>query len=217
LILYFAYGRRHSALARSRNGQAEEPAKGADGMVIKTLLMILCLVGMMAPMARGQQPPPPDAERLRKMVEIVNRPVVYSVPGMDQVTVRKDLVYTKSDDPNVKMDLYLPPGLKPGEKRPAVLFLHGGAPTQYRPKEWGFFQIPPLKDSVDRFVVESLVRGVPLTLLFHPDAPHAFDNQIDDDRTRKIVQETVESMQWLFSSIPTGHNWVVSVITPNCV
>jgi acetyl esterase/lipase len=268
-------------------------------------------------------------ERIRKMAEMVNRPVVYSVPGMDQVTVRKDLVYMPSDDPNVRMDLYLPPGLKTGERRPAVLFVHGGAPPQYRPKEWGFFQswgrlvaasgmvgvtftyrqafpqtvtldsaadvaaaiayvrdhadtlgidperlalavyssggpmlspylhgapssircalafypfldirqwaafqshetpetlerfspivqiatgpgrltplfvtqggkdeIPTLKDSVDRFVAEALVRGVPLTFLFHPDAPHAFDNQIDDDRTREIVKTAVEFLRW---------------------
>jgi acetyl esterase/lipase len=266
---------------------------------------------------------------------LVNKPVVYTVPGMDQVRVRKDLAYKKSDDPNMKMDVYSPPGLAAGEKRPAVIFIHGGAPTQYRPKEWGFFQswgrlvaasgmvgvtftyrqgfpksvtldsasdvadavawvranagdlgvdkdrlcliaysaggpmlspflrgapdyvrcavgfyvfmdirqsdayrtretpetlrrfspivqisegagrftplflaqggkdeIPTLKDSVDRFVAEALVRGVPLTFLFHPDAPHAFDNQLTDDRTREIVRSAVEFMQWHLGLIP---------------
>ena len=98
-----------------------------------------------------------DAERLRRMAEMVNRPVVYSVPGMDQVTVRKDLVYTPSDDPNVRMDVYQPPGLKTGERRPAVLFVHGGAPTQFRPKEWGFFQ------SWGRLVAASGLVGVTFT------------------------------------------------------
>jgi acetyl esterase/lipase len=270
-----------------------------------------------------------DDERIRRMAEMVNRPVVHAVPGMDQVTVRKDLVYTKSFDPNVRMDVYQPPGLQAGERRPAVLFVHGGAPTAFRPKEWGFFQswgrlvaasgmvgvtftyrqgfprtvtldsaadvaaaiayvreqaedlgidaerlalaayssggpmlspylhgapaclrcalafypfldirhsdafqasetpetldrfspivqiaagsgrftplfvtqggkdeIPTLKDSVDRFVAEALVRGVPLTFLYHPDAPHAFDNQLDDDRTREIVKAAVEFLRW---------------------
>ncbi len=98
-----------------------------------------------------------DDERIRKMAEMVNRPVVYSVPGMDQVTVRKDLVYMPSDDPNVRMDLYLPPGLAAGETRPAVLFVHGGAPPQYRPKEWGFFQ------SWGRLVAASGMVGVTFT------------------------------------------------------
>lgn len=297
---------------------------------MKILMLALCLIGAMASAARGEdQAPPPSPERLRQMAELVNKPVVYTVPGMDQVQVRKDLVYKKSDDPNVKMDVYTPPGLAAGEKRPAVIFIHGGAPTQYRPKEWGFFQswgrlvaasgmvgvtftyrqgypktvtldsasdvadavayvranadtlgidkdrlclaaysaggpmlspflrgapdyvrcvvgfyvfmdirqsdayrasekeetlrrfspivqisegkgrftplflaqggkdeIPTLKGSVDRFVDEALVRGVPLTFLFHPDAPHAFDNQLTDDRTRELVREAVEFMKW---------------------
>ena len=45
-------------------------------------------------------------------------------------------------------------------------------------------------------MAEALVRGVPLTFLYHPDAPHAFDNQIDDDRTREIVKAAVEFLQW---------------------
>jgi acetyl esterase/lipase len=243
--------------------------------------------------------------------------------------VRKDLVYEKTSDPNVRMDVYSPPGHAAGETRPAVIFIHGGAPTQYRPKEWGFFQswgrlvaasgmvgvtftyrqgfpktvtldsasdvadaiayvranagslgvdkerlaliayssggpmlspflrgapdyircvvgfyvfmdirqseafrtseteetlrrfspivqisegtgrftplflaqggkdeIPTLKDSVDRFVAEALVRGVPLTFLYHPGAPHAFDNQIDDDRTREIVRGALDFLKW---------------------
>jgi acetyl esterase/lipase len=303
-------------------------------IAMKILMLALCFVAAMASASRGEEPPP-SPERLRQMAELVNKPVVYTVPGMDQVQVRKDLVYKKSDDPNVKMDLYTPPGLAKGEKRPAVIFIHGGAPTQYRPKEWGFFQswgrlvaasgmvgvtftyrqgfpktvtldsasdvadaiayvranadslgvdkdrlclaaysaggpmlspflrgapdsircvvgfyvfmdirqseayrtsekedtlrrfsaivqisegkgrftplflaqggkdeIPTLKDSVDRFVAEALVRGVPLTFLFHPDAPHAFDNQLTDERTREIVRGAVEFLKWHLGITP---------------
>ena len=38
-------------------------------------------------------------------------PVVYKVPGMDKVKVVENLKYTKSDDPNILMDVYLPPDL----------------------------------------------------------------------------------------------------------
>ena len=303
-------------------------------IAMKILMLALCFVAAMASASRGEEPPP-SPERIRQMAELVNKPVVYSVPGMDQVQVRKDLVYKRTDDPNVRMDIYTPPGLAAGEKRPAVIFIHGGAPTQFRPKEWGFFQswgrlvaasgmvgvtftyrqgypqtttldsasdvaeaiawvranagdlgvdedrlgliaysgggpmlspflrgvpehlrcivglyvfmdirqseafrtseteetlrrfspivqisegkgrftplflaqggkdeIPTLKDSVERFVAEALVRGVPLTFLFHPDAPHAFDNQLADDRTREIVRGAVEFMKWHLGLTP---------------
>ena len=45
--------------------------------------------------------------------------------------------YTSTDDPNVLMDFYLPPDTSQTEKRPAVIFIHGGVKTQYTPKDWG--------------------------------------------------------------------------------
>jgi acetyl esterase/lipase len=58
---------------------------------------------------------------------------------MDKVKVVQNLKYTNSDDPNILMDVYLPPDVKPGEKRPAVIFIHGGVKTEYTPKDWGIF------------------------------------------------------------------------------
>lgn len=72
--------------------------------------------------------------------ELVNTPVVYSVPGMDQVKVRKDLNYKGNDaHPLLKMDVYIPPGLGLTDRRPAVIFIHGGTGTEHRPKDWGFY------------------------------------------------------------------------------
>jgi hypothetical protein len=73
-------------------------------IAIKILMLVLCLIAAMAPVVRGEEDPPPSPERLRQMAEMVNRPVVYKVPGMDQVKVRKDLVYKQTDDPNLSMD-----------------------------------------------------------------------------------------------------------------
>src|SRR5438067_11425567 len=37
------------------------------------------------------------------------------------------------------MDIYVPSDLSENEKRPAVIFLHGGAKTDYTPKDWGVY------------------------------------------------------------------------------
>ncbi|HEY7214514.1 MAG TPA: DUF4440 domain-containing protein [Thermoanaerobaculia bacterium] len=105
------------------------------GQLLGTLLILAAAAAQAQPSA-----PESEEERLRRMAEMVNRPVVYKVPGMDQVKVRKDLVYKETSDANVRMDVYTPPGLAAGEKRPAVIFIHGGAATAYRPKDWGIYQ-----------------------------------------------------------------------------
>lgn len=37
------------------------------------------------------------------------------------------------------LDIYLPPDVAHAEKRPAVIFIHGGAKTEYTPKDWGIY------------------------------------------------------------------------------
>src|SRR5689334_9100371 len=74
--------------------------------------------------------------------------VVYTVPGMETVEVRRDLVYYRRDHPDgadLLMDVYLPPGLAAGETRPGVILVHGGPiPAEmmhllHRVKSWGIF------------------------------------------------------------------------------
>ncbi|HJZ68156.1 MAG TPA: alpha/beta hydrolase [Blastocatellia bacterium] len=91
------------------------------------------------------------------MREIVNMPVVYRVPGMDKVTVKSDLKYTTASDPNLLMDAYIPPGLGKNERRPAVVFIHGGATSAFRPKDWGIYK------SWGRLVAASGMIGVTFT------------------------------------------------------
>jgi len=69
--------------------------------------------------------------------ELVMPPVVYRVPGMENIQVRPNLKYTNADDPNLLMDVYTPPGEMPS---PIVLCIHGAAGSQYKPKDWGIFQ-----------------------------------------------------------------------------
>jgi acetyl esterase/lipase len=84
--------------------------------------------------AAAQNNLPPDVQAMAKKVMM---PLVLKVPGMDKVKVIQNLKYTKSDDPNVLMDIYIPPDLI--AKRPVVIFLHGGAKTDYTPKDWGIY------------------------------------------------------------------------------
>ena len=56
-------------------------------------------------------------------------PVVYSIPGMDKVVVKPDLKYSHVDEPHLLMDVYAPPHPGKGERRPAVLFIHGSVPA----------------------------------------------------------------------------------------
>ena len=67
------------------------------------------------------------------------KPVVYRVAGMDKVRVKSNLKYTDVDNPNLLMDVYSPPNLAKGEKLPAVIFIHGAAGAEYKPKDWGFY------------------------------------------------------------------------------
>lgn len=81
---------------------------------------------------------PGQAQR-KSFREIVMTPVVYRVPGMDKVKVHANLKYTNVNNPHLLMDVYAPPDLKKGERRPAVLFIHGGAGAESTPKNWGIY------------------------------------------------------------------------------
>jgi acetyl esterase/lipase len=77
------------------------------------------------------QPPGPDILKMR---------VVYAVDGMDRA-VRRQLEYKTSDGVSLSMDVYAPPDLKAGERRPAIVFIHGGpVPPAMEPTEWGVYR-----------------------------------------------------------------------------
>src|SRR5262245_5796533 len=76
-------------------------------------------------------------------VEVLRKPLVYAVPGMEQAVVRADLSYHTDADDALRMDVYLPPGLPEGVRRPGVLFIHGGpipSDLSLRPKDWGVYR-----------------------------------------------------------------------------
>jgi acetyl esterase/lipase len=75
--------------------------------------------------------------------ELARMRVAYEVPGMDEVEVRRDLVYSEAEGTRMTMDVYLPPARRQAEGRaPAVLLIHGGPvpPAAYsKVKNMGVF------------------------------------------------------------------------------
>lgn len=68
--------------------------------------------------------------------------IVYVVPGMERVRVRKNLIYKRVGRAELKMDVYSPLSSHRGDRRPAVIFIHGGRiPPNLRttPKDWGVY------------------------------------------------------------------------------
>ena len=62
--------------------------------------------------------------------------VVYSIPGMDKVGVREDLVYRTLEDQELKLDVYYPTDYRPGEKLPAAILVHGEWPPHHGFAAW---------------------------------------------------------------------------------
>ena len=88
-----------------------------------------------------------NEELSARIRQIVEARVVYEIPGMETVDVRRDIPYKTVEDRVLEMDVYRPAGLADGERRPGVVFVHGGPlppggrfPEGIRtPKNWGTF------------------------------------------------------------------------------
>lgn len=111
-------------------------------VAILLCLILLSVTSTSTPAQQSSQKPKPPVTQAprRSLRELVMTPVVYRVPGMDKVIVKSDLKYTTANDPNLLMDVYIPPGLAKSERRPAVVFIHGGAGAFLKPKDWGVYK-----------------------------------------------------------------------------
>lgn len=72
-----------------------------------------------------------------EFAEMVRMRVVFSVPGMDAVAVRRDVVYKTVDGRQLHMDVYAPPGRSGA--RPAIVLIHGGPIPRLGAKNMGLF------------------------------------------------------------------------------
>ncbi len=81
----------------------------------------------------GQAPPHPEHE-------VTAQEVVYRLPAMSQVKVRKNVPYKTADDRSLALDLYYPADLPEGATRPAVVFINGvGDSPASKLKEWAAY------------------------------------------------------------------------------
>lgn len=83
------------------------------------------------------------ADEQEGFLAMLRAPLVYRAPGMDAVTVQRDVVYRGGQSSGSRMDVYTPPSLGDGDRRPAVLFVHGGPvhpELPLAPTEWGVFR-----------------------------------------------------------------------------
>lgn len=106
-----------------------------NSLNILILLLLTAISGSQSIVDAQNEPQP----RRKSLEEIVNMPVVYTIPEMDKVRVKKDVVYKSDAGVQLKMDVYAPPDTGKREKRPVVFFIHGGTPLENRPKDWGVF------------------------------------------------------------------------------
>jgi acetyl esterase/lipase len=95
-----------------------------------------CVLAFAVPASAQDAAPkrqPPGADMLA-------RRIVYTVDGMERA-VRRQLEYRTADDVSLPMDVYAPADLKAGERRPAIVFIHGGpVPPEMKPTEWGVYR-----------------------------------------------------------------------------
>lgn len=95
---------------------------------------LACPLVLFVSPAMAQTPPvPPEA------LAAARRPVVMTLPGMEAAQVTKNLRYSDRTEPRLAMDVYRPAGLEPGERRGAVILIHGGVPPGAPAKEMGVY------------------------------------------------------------------------------
>lgn len=57
-------------------------------------------------------------------------------------------------------------------------------------------EFPHLNEAIDRFAVKALVRNLPLTLVNHATAPHAFDLSEDNEATRELIRQILAFLRF---------------------
>jgi acetyl esterase/lipase len=122
------------------------------------------------------------------MREIVMAPIVHNVPRTDKVNVKTTLKYTVAKDENLLMDVYTPPGISKTEKLPAVIFVHGGAGSEFTAKDWGIYT------SWGRVIGGSGMAAVTFTHRLTPRKRTMVDSSADLQAAIDYVRKNADSL-----------------------
>ncbi len=57
-------------------------------------------------------------------------------------------------------------------------------------------EMPGLNEALDRFVAKAIARNLPISVVNHPEGPHAFDLYHDSDTSREIVRSTLAFLRF---------------------
>lgn len=57
-------------------------------------------------------------------------------------------------------------------------------------------EFPHLNEAMDRFLAGALARNLPLTMVNHAEAPHAFDLMHDSEATREIIRQLLRFLRF---------------------
>lgn len=156
-----------------------------------------------------QPPPTPPIEEVYRM------PVVLTVPGMDTVAVRRDVVYKTATASSggplpLKADIYTPAGATAASRYPAVILISGGGvEAEYDWRDAGVYV------TYGKLLAASGFVGIPFSKRYARGAESAARGEEDLRDLIRYVREHADELHvdrerlalWGFS----GGGWLVSV------
>ena len=71
----------------------------------------------------------------------------------------------------------------------------------YRMPEMESVSVRKGNETMDRFVSEALARNLPVAMVNHPDAPHAFDLVHDSPTTRETIRQVLAFLRFYLRSL----------------
>ncbi len=101
---------------------------------MQRLISLLLITTTLAIPAQQRREDPPWVK------DVAGKRIVYQVPGMQRVAVKRNLIYKRVVERELEMDVYQPKVVR--QRVPAVLFIHGGripANILTTPKDWAVY------------------------------------------------------------------------------